>query len=243
MLNSGFGLSPNKAKYALWGYSGGALASEWAAELQVQYAPELSFSGVALGGLTPNVTSVLETINGSELAYLIVNGIVGIVAQDHAAQVFVENQLKTSGPYNATGFEAVRYESSDAGTLQYAKQNIFDYFRDGPALLDSPLLQALTNRDGIMGYHGVPAMPVFAYKAIKDEISPVADTDALVQRYCAVGANMVYQRNTIGGHVAEFTNGQARAFGFLNAVLTKTPPLSRGCMIRNVTVGTDTSNA
>jgi len=30
------------ARYAMWGYSGGALASEWAAELQVQYAPEAS---------------------------------------------------------------------------------------------------------------------------------------------------------------------------------------------------------
>ena len=57
-----FGLTDN-ARYAMWGYSGGALASEWAAELQVQYAPELSFSGAALGGLTPNVTSVLDIIN------------------------------------------------------------------------------------------------------------------------------------------------------------------------------------
>lgn len=52
------------ARYAMWGYSGGALASEWAAELQVQYAPEMNFSGAALGGLTPNVTSVLFSING-----------------------------------------------------------------------------------------------------------------------------------------------------------------------------------
>jgi hypothetical protein len=51
------------ARYAMWGYSGGALASEWAAELQVQYAPELNISGAALGGLTPNVTSVILSIN------------------------------------------------------------------------------------------------------------------------------------------------------------------------------------
>jgi hypothetical protein len=55
---------PEDPYYAVWGYSGGALASEWAAELQVDYAPELDFAGAALGGLTPNVTSVLVTING-----------------------------------------------------------------------------------------------------------------------------------------------------------------------------------
>jgi hypothetical protein len=56
------------APYAMWGYSGGALASEWAAELQVQYAPELNFSGAALGGLTPNITSVLEIMSGGYAA-------------------------------------------------------------------------------------------------------------------------------------------------------------------------------
>jgi Secretory lipase len=35
---------------ALWGYSGGALASSLAAQLQAVYAPELKFAGIALGG-------------------------------------------------------------------------------------------------------------------------------------------------------------------------------------------------
>lgn len=65
VLSSGFGLAPNGTKYALWGYSGGALASEWAAELQVQYASELNFAGAALGGLTPNITTVMEAVTGN----------------------------------------------------------------------------------------------------------------------------------------------------------------------------------
>lgn len=63
VLSSDYGLTDG-ARYAMWGYSGGALATEWAAELQVQYAPELNFSGVALGGLTPNISSVLESVTG-----------------------------------------------------------------------------------------------------------------------------------------------------------------------------------
>lgn len=54
---------PKDSVYAMWGYSGGALATEWASELQLSYAPELSFSGAAMGGLTPNVTNVLLSIN------------------------------------------------------------------------------------------------------------------------------------------------------------------------------------
>lgn len=61
---------PDDSLYATWGYSGGALATEWAAELQVDYAPELDFAGSAMGGLTPNVSSVLMSINAKAAAGL-----------------------------------------------------------------------------------------------------------------------------------------------------------------------------
>lgn len=42
-----FGCKPD-APSLMWGYSGGSIATEFAAELQVQYAPELNFSGVSM---------------------------------------------------------------------------------------------------------------------------------------------------------------------------------------------------
>ncbi|KAM7200722.1 Secretory lipase domain containing protein [Naviculisporaceae sp. PSN 640] len=48
---------------ALWGYSGGALATEWAAEMEYNYAPELNIKAAVLVGLTPNMTSVFETLS------------------------------------------------------------------------------------------------------------------------------------------------------------------------------------
>ena len=242
VLNSGFGLLDG-AKYALWGYSGGALASEWAAELAVQYAPEMTFAGVALGGLTPNATSVFETINGGPVAELIVNGILGLISQDPAARDYVLSQLKDSGPRNRTGFLAALNATSDADTVAYGGVDVFEYFNDGTALLQNQLVKSLANRDAVMGYHGVPRMPVFAYKAIKDEVSPVADTDALIDRYCGVGANILYQRNTIGSHAGEFFNGEQRALAFLTSVFdgsyaTKYAPY--GCTVQDVTAGTFT---
>lgn len=54
---------PTNVTYAMWGYSGGAIATEWATELQSEYASDLTFAGAAMGGLTPNVTNVLLSIN------------------------------------------------------------------------------------------------------------------------------------------------------------------------------------
>ena len=95
-----------------------------------------------------------------------------------------------------------------------------------------------------MGYHGVPQLPLFVYKAIADEVSPVEETDAIVKKYCAVGANILYQRNTVGGHYVEDINGDARALEWLSSVLGGTygtTSLSQGCTIQNVTLNVTSS--
>nr|POF26023.1 lipase a [Quercus suber] len=235
ILASKSGLKKNGTKVALWGYSGGALASEWGLELQVQYAPELKFVGAALGGLTPNVTSVLETVNESVYAGLIPSGILGISSQFPDAAAFIQSQLKINGTHNATGFNAAKNYTLIESIGAFAGQDIGSYFVGGVSTLTSPIAQRIIDSDGVMGYHGVPQFPIFAYKAIGDDISVIADTDELVARYCAVGATINYQRNTVGNHASESGNGDARAFAFLTSVLGGTYNAT-GCTISNVTV-------
>ena len=235
VLNSGFGLR-NGTKYAMWGYSGGALASEWAAELQVQYAQDLNFAGAALGGLTPNVTSVLEISTGTVYAGLIPAGILGLASQYPDLEQYLVDNIKTTGEYNATMFFNARNQTLIEAIGAFNGDNITDYFEGGLSTLFSPISQRVINRDGIMGYHGVPQMPIFAYKAIGDDVSPINDTDKLVSRYCGVGATIRYDRNTVGAHGSEATNGNARAVAFLDSVLGGTYNAT-GCQIQNVTVG------
>ncbi|ROV98076.1 hypothetical protein VMCG_07013 [Cytospora schulzeri] len=172
------------ARYAMWGYSGGALASEWAAELQVQYAPELNFSGTALGGLTPNISHVLLAINESPSAGLSPSAILGIASQFPEERAYLLSRLKTSGPYNATGFLAALNYTATQASVVYAYQDIGDYFVGGLDDFFSLISAKVISLDGIMGYHGVPQMPLYVYKAIGDEISAINDTDALVKEYC-----------------------------------------------------------
>jgi hypothetical protein len=99
-------------------------------------------------------------------------------------------------------------------------------------------VSAVIDQDGVMGLHGVPQMPVFAYKAIQDQISPVADTDALIAQYCAAGANILYERNTVGTHGQEEIYGDPAATAWLDAVLTgkyAEEYSTSGCTTLNVT--------
>ncbi len=235
VLSSGH--APSKARSAMWGYSGGSIASEWAAELQVQYAPELTFSGVALGGLPPNVTSIVLAIDGTPAAGLIPSFLVGMTRQYPEAYAYLVSSLKISGPYNATGFLAVRNMTYTQAAVSFMNQSIIsNYFTNGTSFLQSPIIRKVFNNNAYMGYHGVPQMPMFVYKAVHDEYSLVEETDALVDKYCAIGASITYQRNTAGNHLDEYINGDAGALKWLKGVLGGKVAQQGGCTTQNVTI-------
>jgi len=224
------------ARYAMWGYSGGSIASEFAAELAVQYAPELAFAGAALGGVVPNLTSVLERINGSPYVGDTFAVMAGSLNQYPDAYDLLVGSLKVQGPYNKTGFLAVREMNISEAFAAYAGQDAFKYFVQGRDILKAPLIQKVFHSNAVMGYHGVPQMPLFVYKAIGDRFSSVEDTDGLVGRYCGIGATILYQRNTVGGHLAEIPNGVPRAMDWLVGVLEGTSGPASGCDVQTVTV-------
>ncbi|KAH8900256.1 LIP-domain-containing protein [Thozetella sp. PMI_491] len=231
-----FGLQVPVAKIALWGYSGGALASEWASELAVQYAPRLRIAGMALGGLTPNITNIATFINGGDCAGLYPSALIGITSQHPAAYQWLLSRLK---PQYASTFLSAKYLTAPQALAAFRAQNIYDYFIGGYADLQVHVMKEAYYTDGYMGYHGVPKMPVFVYKAVFDQLSMVQDTDDLVAKYCKVGANILYHRNYLGGHNMELINGRSRAFAFLSSILDGSYGeiyQTMGCTILNVTV-------
>ena len=58
------GLSPT-APIGLWGYSGGGLASAWAAEMSGSYAPELNVVGAVLGSPVGDLGHTFRRLNGT----------------------------------------------------------------------------------------------------------------------------------------------------------------------------------
>lgn len=234
-----FGINA-RAKYALWGYSGGALASEWATEVQHSYAPELCLAGAALGGLTPNITNTLPSLNKAPYAGLIVSSLLGLGNQYPEFKQQIVGSLKKTGSYTATQFLAAYKYSFQQAIAAFYQQDISQYFEHGFDDVINAVTNPIFNEDGIMGRHGVPRVPLFVYKAINDEVSVIKDTDDLVDKYCSNGANILYQRNTIGNHEDEFTAGATPALQFLGAMLSGNRSAdpdfpASGCKIQTVT--------
>ncbi|KAH6664962.1 secretory lipase-domain-containing protein [Halenospora varia] len=199
----------------------GSIPSEWALEFQEQYAPELNISGAALGGLVPNVTAVIESVGGTIWASHAISGFLGILSQYPDAYAYLLSQLKTSGPYNATRFLEINKMSYPEAHIAYTNQSLFNYFPQGAAILQHPLIKTALQKNAVMTYHGVPSAPIFVYKAVNDEVTLVGDSDAYVERSCRMGA-------------------RGRALEWLGGVFEGRAGLTggdSGCEVVNVTVG------
>ncbi len=60
---------------------------------------------------------------------------------------------------------------------------------------------------------------MFLYQAVGDTMCPVYAVDKVVNKYCAAGVNILYHRNSLGGHNDEGTTGRQRALDWLGDVL------------------------
>ncbi|CEJ57649.1 hypothetical protein PMG11_06335 [Penicillium brasilianum] len=223
------GLSGNP-RYALWGYSGGALASTWAAELQSSYAPELNFAGVAVGGTTPNITSVLQTINKGSHTGLAFSGIYG---QSKAFPNLTDWLDATLIPSKSAEFYSIASGCLSQAAAMGSDQDFYTYFKGGEESFYEDVPRSIFEWSGQMGLHGTPIAPMFVYKSTGDEVSPVEDTDALVKKYCAAGARIEYNRDLIGNHETEAITGSASALQWISDRLSG-KPVSDKCSTRNV---------
>lgn len=223
------------ARIALWGYSGGTIASENAAELQSTYAPDLNIVGAALGGTVANLSSVIPAVTGTRWAGLLPEVTLGLFSQYPEAMTYLHNHLKEAGPHNATEFLAAQNMSIAEAFAYYNGSDIFNYFTNGAAFYQAPLVQYILKRETYMGFRGIPLMPLFFYHAVHDEITHISNPQALVKRYCSAGADVLFERNTVGGHVAEETNGDARAMAWLEKVLSG-DMVGEGCVVKDVTL-------
>ena len=230
-------LSPD-VEYQLWGYSGGSEASEWAAELQPAYAPELNFVGAAIGGAIPSLPSALDAITGTSSAGLAVAGILGLAQAYPALKAFVDQHLI---PATAAYFKRPLSQCLNDDGSDFTNQDISTYFDIGEETFTSPTFQAVMNATGYMGTHGTPKMPMHFYKSVKDEISPVADTDALVTKLCSNGAQIEYIRNESGNHTLEAITGAGDAFTFLKDRFDGIPAGS-SCSTQTVATDLDLSS-
>lgn len=201
------------ASIGLWGYSGGALATLFAAEQHARYAPELNIVATAAGGAGVDMTSSPEMFEAGNLLSGIPFG-----ASIAASRAFPDFDL--AGHLSPQGRELV-----DAAQTMTMEQLALAF----PFLQMSSILTVPTISD-VPGARQVfeatrcgqttPTMPMFLYHAVHDQAPDIADVDKLVEQYRRDGADVTYRRYRLGEHLIVMFRAVPKALEFLASRLT-----------------------
>ena len=192
----------------MMGYSGGALATAQAAQLQSDYAPELPVAGIALGGVVPDVKATVRQFDVLGMDGVIVMGIVGV---DRA---YPEANVKQY--FNAKGKAALAASAKDCITdagIRNAGVDI-NTLTTVPDALDIPAVTALLWRMSPLGRPGTPMAPVYDYHATSDELAPIGPDRDLVARYCRDGVRVQHVEMP-GEHFSGLVTGAPGALAYL----------------------------
>ena len=190
------GLTPD-APIGLWGYSGGGLASAWAAEMQGDYAPELNIVGAVLGSPVGDLGHTFRRLNGSFYS--------GLPAMVVAALTHIYPELDGIIAEHATDEGKAMLRRIERMTTIHAVLKMIG--KDMGKLIDRPLEQILQTHevqhvfDSIKLGTAVPTPPVLVVQAVHDRIVSVADIDDLTETYSSGGASVTYHRDMFSEHM------------------------------------------
>ncbi|MBF6173997.1 lipase family protein [Nocardia blacklockiae] len=193
------GLDPG-APIGLWGYSGGGLATSWAAELAADYAPELrivgGFAGSPVGDPTQSVTHLNRWLSGVASS--------GLVALCLAGLRRAYPDLDGMRSRFSAGFLDLLAYTEIAPTIQIVLRGAGIRLSDDGVglaeLMTYPEVRAALAE--VRPGDQAPGVPMFIVQAVNDFIVPVHAIDEHVARYRAAGTGVRYVRDRLSGHIS-----------------------------------------
>jgi hypothetical protein len=190
------GLSAS-APVGLWGYSGGGLATAWAAEVNAEYAPELNVVGAVLGSPVGDPANTYRRLNGSPASGFPALMVASLAHIYPELGRVIQQHLTDKG---RSLLAAARRMTTVGGVLRFANKDMADYVnRPLDQILDLPEVQHVFNE--IRLGTAAPAPPVLLVQAVHDSIVAVDDIDALAETYRAAGADVTYHRDMLSDHM------------------------------------------
>ncbi|MFT3900078.1 MAG: lipase family protein [Gordonia sp. (in: high G+C Gram-positive bacteria)] len=188
---------PEATPVALWGYSGGGLATLWAAETAAAYAPELPIVGAAAGAPVGDPRATFLKLNGGWFAGFPTVFIAGLRrAYPQLIPVIDRHVDRRFGDL----LDAAARHTTLVMLGRMMRRDIRRHLNRGlDAFLAEPALAAVLAdvRPGAT----TPSMPLYIVQGLRDEVISAPDITALVGRYRALGARLTYRLVPFGRHL------------------------------------------
>jgi hypothetical protein len=206
-----------------WGYSGGAFATLWAAQMQPWYAPDVRFAGITSGGVPADWPAIAREADGTVQAGLALLILFAIARNDPGNGVLAL--------LNDRGRAALAENAAMCGSdlvPKYVGARVED-FSVVPDPLSHPTFRAATDAQELGG--SAPETPMYLYHSHTDDVIPVAGFTDLVGRYCAQGAAITSVHSMLPTHNPAAIGEAPGAMNFLGDRFAGLP-VAAGCRER-----------
>ncbi|KAJ5093438.1 hypothetical protein N7456_009299 [Penicillium angulare] len=207
------------------GYSGGAIATGWAASLQPNYAPELDIKGWAQGGTPANLTGTMVFIDGTLFSGFLPPAVVGLSTPSAYGAELTPLLNKVITTKGQSVLQSARTNCAVGDIINFAEQSLFSTSIQtlGDGLLTDPTIKSVLDKN-TMGVEKseTPTAPVFVYHASQDEIIPYANASTLVDSWCSNGADVKFTTFSNGGHATTEVVGLPDTINFVQSAFAGT---------------------
>jgi hypothetical protein len=191
-----------ESRKVLYGYSGGAIATVWAAQLQPSYAPDVVLAGAIAGGTPTDFAMLRVTMNGRVGAGLLGAAVIGL-AREHPEMVDLFGPAALYVASKVKDLSVVPLALGGLSRMRLERLSI------DPDAFDSVVAQRIIekNKPGA----AAPLTPVAFYHGSKsklwgDQFIPERGVEELVERWRALGADVVHQP-VVGDHFVGAVSG------------------------------------
>ena len=206
------------AKVVMWGYSGGSLASGWAAALQPSYAPELggNLLGAALGGFVTNITATAQAADGTVFAGIVANALGGVANEYPEFKSILQSDTDKKSVFDEFDSHCLADGVIDyINTLFLTGDN--KIFKTGWDILKSSTIAKIVKDNGLVYQKQlVPKIPIFVYHGSIDQIVPIVNVKKTYQNWCEGGiSSLEFAEDGTNGHLTETVVGAPAALTWI----------------------------
>lgn len=217
------------------GYSGGALATAWAAAMQPTYAPELNVKGWASGGTPANLSALADFIDGTVFSGFLPVAISGLSKPSAygatlkpfidkiatpAGKAALDSTLKQCAAADVVGFP---FQSVKSTKFQSVGENVLH-----TEPVAGVLAQCVLGVDKPL----TPSAPTLLYHSHNDELVAVEPAEFARDAWCSNGADISWLNLANGGHGTGVVVAIPEVLAFINNAFSG--KVAKGCSQRTI---------